>query len=416
MFDEGCVYFDASPNKRFIRWIASDSESIQRNEWYHVAATIDARNDSVKLFLNGTEIRRSNFKGQNNLTKTTLPFRIGCSHEEEISEHASFAGLIDEVRIWNIARTEKQIRSDMNKQLKGDEHGLVGYWKFDDETQGQISDSSLNKNDGKLYGNAKIEPYNRPILVNSKAENLTKAASYYEKAIELRPTSYLYYDQLAELFLDQNQISKAAAVYLQALDASSTQARHDSLIRAISELYDDEGQEHKRIAILEEIEPKMQQSVVLYELLGDLYRKTGHADKSELAYIQWLKIREQEVNVQTASEQRWFAEELLDKGIFPETALKYAKRAFQDNTETSYHYPMTLGHAAIANDRYDDALRYYKYALSIISTDDSLDYFWQQVAEESKNANNKEMYKQMLDALINAIPSEYLTSKQMSNE
>ena len=78
-----------------------------------------------------------NFKGEkNSLLKTTLPFRIGCSHEEEQGEHASFAGLIDEVRIWDIARTENQIRSDMNKQLKGDESGLVGYWKFDAETRG----------------------------------------------------------------------------------------------------------------------------------------------------------------------------------------------------------------------------------------------------------------------------------------
>ena len=412
LFDEGCFYFDASPNGRFIRWIASNSESVQRNVWYHVAATIDARNDSVTLFLNGTEIRRSNFKGENNLTKTTLPLRIGCSHEEEISEHASFAGLIDEVQVWNIARTENQIRSDMRKQLKGDEAGLVGYWKFDAENEGRVFDSSLNKHDGKLVGNAKLEPYNRPILANSKAENITKAASYYEKAIELRPTSYQYYERLAKLYIDQNQISDAAYVYLRASDASIGQTTRETIIRTITQLYATEGQEEKLIAIIEEVKPKMQESILLHELLGDLYKKIGDSDKAELAYAKWLKLREQKVSIQGANRQRWFAAELLEKGISPETALKYAKRAMQDNTEMNYHYTMTLGHAYLANERYDEALRNYKYALSIISSNSSLDYFWKQIAEASKNADDKERYIQMLEALKNSIPPEYVSSLQ----
>ena len=411
LFDEGLVYFDASPNGQFIRWIASASETIQKNQWYHVAGTIDAKNDSIKLYLNGDEVSRSNFKGETNLTKTTLPLRIGCSHEEEISEHASFAGLIDEVRVWNIVRTENQIRSDMNKQLQGDEVGLVGYWKFDEEIEGRVSDSSLHKHDGRLVRNAKIEPYNRPVLVSLTAENLTKAASYYEKAIELRPTTNQYYDRLAKLYIDQNQISDAVYVYLRALDAPLGQATHDTLIHAISELYTDEGQEGKLIAILEEVEPKMRQSIVLHELLGDLYKKTGNADRAELAYAKWLKLREQEVNVQNANYHRWFAEELLDKGIFPETSLKYALSALHGNTETSYHYPMTLGHASVANGQYDDALRYYKYALSILSTDDSLDYYWEQIADASANSKDRKRYKQMLVALKNSIPHELSSSE-----
>ncbi len=414
LFDEGCVFFDTSPGGRSIRWTASASETIKKNEWYHVAGTIDARNNIMKLYLNGSEVQRNNFKLQNNLRKTTLPFRIGCSHEEEISEHASFAGLIDEVRIWDIARTENQIRSDMNKELKGDESGLVGYWKFDAETQGRISDSSPNKNDGKLIGNAKLEPYTRPILASLKNEYLTKAVTYYEKAIELNPKIYQPYNLLANLYIKQNQISDTEAVYMQALDAPFRQVTHNSLIRAIYELYANEGQEHKLVAILEEIEPKMQESVVLHEILGDLYNRIGDSDKAEIANAKWLKLRQKEVNGQSAYYQRWFAEELLERGLFPETTLKYAKRALQDYTETSFYYPMTLGHAYIANELYDDALRYYKYALSLISANSSLDYFWKQVADASKNANDKERYIQMSDALINSIPPEYSSFVQMS--
>ncbi|MDE0484176.1 MAG: tetratricopeptide repeat protein [Candidatus Poribacteria bacterium] len=416
LFDGGRIIFNVSPGGQSQKFIWSPPNSIAKNKWCHVAATVDAKKNIMKFYLNGSEVGRNDFKQAKHLRKTTLPFRIGCSHEEERWEHASFAGLLDEVRIWNIARTAEQIRSDMNKQLNGDEAGLVGYWKFDVETQGRVSDSSPNENDGKLIGNAKLEPYTRPILANLKNEYLTKSVAYYEKAIELNPEIYQSYDLLANLYIKQNQIFDAEAVYLQALDTPSTQARHDSLIRAISALYTDEAQEHKLLAILEEIEPKLQESVVLHELLGDLYKKTGDSDKAEIVNAQWLKIRQKDVNLQSENYQRWFAEELLDKGIFPETALKYAKRALQDDTGTSYHHPMTLGRACVANGLYDEALRNYKYALSIMSANSSLDYFWKKVADASKNAKNKERYNQMLAALKNSILPEYSDLAPMVSE
>ena len=411
LFDEGKILFNVSPGGHPQKFIWSPPNTIEKNKWYHVAGTIDAKNDIMKLYLNGSEVGRNDFKQALHLRKTTLPFRIGCSHEEERWDHASFVGQIDEVRVWNVARTEQQIRADMNKQLKGDEPGLIGYWKFDEETDGRISDTSSFNHHGKLIGDAKLEPYTRPIFGNVKNEYLRKAVVYYEKAIELNPKIYQSRNLLANLYIKLNQISDAEAVYLRALDTPLTQARHDSLILAIFELYADEGQEDKRIAILEEIKPKMQESVVLHELMGDLYKKTGDSGKAELAYAKWLKIRLKEVNEQSVYYQRNFAEELLEKGIYPEIALNYAKRAFHGYTGTSYYYPMTLGHACIANELYDDALSYYKYAFSIISPVASSDYFWKQVVDASKNANDKERYIQMSDALINSIPPEYSSSR-----
>ncbi|MCP4247451.1 MAG: LamG domain-containing protein, partial [bacterium] len=65
-----------------------------------------------------------------------------------------FDGLIDEMRSWNIARSEEDIARDMNRTLAGNEAGLVGYWRFD-EGQGQYAlDSSPYGNDGVLGGAA----------------------------------------------------------------------------------------------------------------------------------------------------------------------------------------------------------------------------------------------------------------------
>ena len=63
-----------------------------------------------------------------------------------------FKGKMDEVRIWNIARTEAEIQASMNTSLTGNEAGLVGYWNFDD---GTAKDLTANGNDGEFKGDAK---------------------------------------------------------------------------------------------------------------------------------------------------------------------------------------------------------------------------------------------------------------------
>ena len=128
----GFIQLAASPDGAGEASIYSPSNVIQLNRWHHIAAVIDATNDSMQLFIDGVEVRNRNFRGKKLLYKSRLPLRIGWTHEEERPTISSFIGQIDEVRIWNVARTEAEISTDMNKQLNGDEPGLVGYWKFDE--------------------------------------------------------------------------------------------------------------------------------------------------------------------------------------------------------------------------------------------------------------------------------------------
>src|SRR5262249_31885001 len=64
-------------------------------------------------------------------------------------------GQLDEVRIWNVARTEEQIRETMSRKLTGQEPGLVGLWNFDDPAN-PGRDSSPGRHDGQLMGNAAV--------------------------------------------------------------------------------------------------------------------------------------------------------------------------------------------------------------------------------------------------------------------
>jgi hypothetical protein len=62
-------------------------------------------------------------------------------------------GIIDEVSVWkDIALTQDEIRLYMNKVLKGNEQGLIGYWRLNEGSGSVINDSSIYKNNAILYG------------------------------------------------------------------------------------------------------------------------------------------------------------------------------------------------------------------------------------------------------------------------
>ncbi len=62
---------------------------------------------------------------------------------------------MDELRVWNYALTENQVRQTMCKKLTGQEPGLIGYWTFDETTGNILNDKSLKHFNGLLKGNPK---------------------------------------------------------------------------------------------------------------------------------------------------------------------------------------------------------------------------------------------------------------------
>lgn len=56
----------------------------------------------------------------------------------------TFEGDIDEVRIWNVARTQAQIQQDMSAPLTGSESGLAAYYRMSDGSGATVTDDSGN--------------------------------------------------------------------------------------------------------------------------------------------------------------------------------------------------------------------------------------------------------------------------------
>jgi len=68
-----------------------------------------------------------------------------------IFDNQYFTGLIDEVRVWNVGRTQEEIKSTMSTVLSGSETGLLYYWRFDEGT-GLLVNSQAFPSYGTLGG------------------------------------------------------------------------------------------------------------------------------------------------------------------------------------------------------------------------------------------------------------------------
>lgn len=112
------------------------------NTWYHVAIVYRASAGTVDFYLNGVHSGDQITGVYTSIHNSDRGFSIGRQWDGT-GPADCFDGKMDELRIWNIARTPAEIISNKDLELIGNEPGLVGYWKFN----GNALDSSPNGND-----------------------------------------------------------------------------------------------------------------------------------------------------------------------------------------------------------------------------------------------------------------------------
>ena len=139
--------------------------------WYHISGTYDGEN--ITTYVDGKLDRSIAHSGKIDIVSFPLCFGIPSDTKDE---HDLF-GEIDEIRIWNLAKTEAEIQASMNTSLTGNEAGLVGYWNFDD---GTAKDLTVNGNDGEFMGDAKVVDSDLVLSVSIPDPNLRAAL---EKAL-----------------------------------------------------------------------------------------------------------------------------------------------------------------------------------------------------------------------------------------
>ncbi len=109
------------------------------NEWYHIAATYDG--SLIKYYVNGCKVNELPATGD--LVQNNLITAIGARPANTVPvEH--FRGNIDEVRIWNIVRTEVEIQQNMNFLLPTTQPGLQAYYKFNNNYLNSQGNAAFN--------------------------------------------------------------------------------------------------------------------------------------------------------------------------------------------------------------------------------------------------------------------------------
>lgn len=127
-----CVVFTAQgawlPD--YLQW--DTGLSFIANTWYHVAVTHDASlpNNNVKVYVNGSLGAQTTWAHPvfANMANLLIGGYDGWGNGFNSGANSRwYSGQIDEVRIWNVARTEAEIQANMNQPLVGNESGLVAY-------------------------------------------------------------------------------------------------------------------------------------------------------------------------------------------------------------------------------------------------------------------------------------------------
>ncbi len=126
--------------------------SIPPGQWIHVAITYDGT--TRRYYINGRLDLESTLNN-GPISPGSGALYIGADRHGGCTDRAlcGFQGLIDEVRIWNVVRTQAEIQADMYRTINGPRPGLLAVWHFDGDAR-----DAVGSHHGTLGGDAQFSP------------------------------------------------------------------------------------------------------------------------------------------------------------------------------------------------------------------------------------------------------------------
>ena len=131
------------------------------NQWVHLAVTLS--NQTASLFVNGVVVASTN----------NLPSPRPVSRTNAFLARSPFPGnaspdmMLDEVRIWNVARSAPEIQDSMAHPLSGTEPNLLAYWRLDEAMGPTAHDATPHQLDGALQGTPQWTSWIPPLWGNA---------------------------------------------------------------------------------------------------------------------------------------------------------------------------------------------------------------------------------------------------------
>ena len=120
------------------------------NEWHHWSCVYNMENATREVYQDGILV------GSNSVPTPYTGngiLQIGVKN----SSQYFFNGNLDDIRIWNVAKTADQVSASKNCELQGDEAGLIAYYQFNEGLDANenasfttLNDATINSNNGSL--------------------------------------------------------------------------------------------------------------------------------------------------------------------------------------------------------------------------------------------------------------------------
>ncbi|MBE0648441.1 MAG: T9SS type A sorting domain-containing protein [Bacteroidales bacterium] len=133
---------------QFVLYIGSDqvkldgTTALNTDTWYHIAGVYNSSSGGMKIYINGI-LDASNGESAAFTSNSTFYMATNDGSGRYLD------GTIDEVRVWNDARTETEIRQNMYRELPDpSDASLVAYYPFNTD----LSDASSNNYNGSING------------------------------------------------------------------------------------------------------------------------------------------------------------------------------------------------------------------------------------------------------------------------
>ncbi|RVT75736.1 HYR domain-containing protein [Flavobacterium sufflavum] len=157
------------------------STTLLPNVWYHLASTYNRTAGVLKVYVNGVLDGQINGITGLPVTPSNGSLKIGARGDDAVISNNG--DVMDEVRIWNIERSQAQIQADFNNELNA-QPGLVALYHFNQGLAGgnnsaspgpainTTTDDSGNGFNGTLNGFALTGANSNWVLGNAEVETL----------------------------------------------------------------------------------------------------------------------------------------------------------------------------------------------------------------------------------------------------
>lgn len=169
------------------------NQPVALNQWQHLAVTYDG--ETARLYIDG-QLDAERVLGDAILPSGPDALLVIGDDYPGSSEY--IGGSFDEIRVWNVVRTESEIQAFRFSPLVGDEPGLVAYYNFDECGSQVVLDRTAGARHGSLgasFSRGADDPM-RAAYAPSRQRCITLTSS---DADEVRPIIGLIDEQLAHI-------------------------------------------------------------------------------------------------------------------------------------------------------------------------------------------------------------------------